>query len=318
LATKLIIDVDPGIGDALAVALALIDPDLDVLAVTATAGSVSGPVATRNLQAVVEQVDPAKWPRLGAAPVSPAPAEISVAGDAAHLDFLNGPTGLGDYPFEVAVLHHQRDSARLMIDLVRNHPREITLLTLGPLTNIEAACERAPEFLSLLGGFVVLGGAVADGGDATAAAEFNIFCDPEAAQNVFKAPGSKTLIPLDATSKVVLTFEDFSRCASEESRVDRFLSRILPYTFRAHHQYLGVEGMRLREVAALAAVSRPELFRFQSMSVDIETRGDLTRGMTVFDRRTFIGHEENVSVAVEVDHRGIVEYVARLLRQQTV
>src|SRR5690606_38243731 len=87
---------------------------------------------------------------------------------------LNGPSGLGDWEFRVADLHHRHESAKLMVDIARSEPNEVTLLTLGPLTNLELACERAPDFLQMLKGIVVFGGAVSCGGDVTAAAEFNI------------------------------------------------------------------------------------------------------------------------------------------------
>src|SRR5690606_8687442 len=139
--------------------------------------------------------------------------------------------------FRVAELHHRHESAKLMIDLVRTDPNEITLLTLGPLTNLELACERAPEFLSLLRGLICLGGSVAVGGDVTAAAEFNIFADPEAAKTVLLSPATKTLVPLDVSGRPVLTFEQWDRLqANSDSPLGRFLGQVLPFSFRAHHE----------------------------------------------------------------------------------
>jgi inosine-uridine nucleoside N-ribohydrolase len=312
VARKLIIDLDPGIGDAVAAILAMLDSEIDLLALTATSGVVSGRVATRNLQGIVTQVDPPKWPRIGAAEGDDArPHTPSLR---AELESLNGPTGLGDLEIVVPQLHHRHESSKVIIDIVRSNPHQVTLLTLGPLGNVAAACERIPGFLSLLGGLVCLGGSVAAGGDATAAAEMNCFLNPEAARSVLASPEAKTLVPLDATNAVVMTYENFQRISTGVSLSTAFLNQVLPFYFRAHHQFLGMEGIWLREVVALAAVARPDLFRLQPLKVDVEVQGELTRGMTVFERRQPLSGKSNAAVALEVDAQGVVDYMTALLR----
>lgn len=312
MARKLIIDLDPGIGDALATVLALQDPDIDLIALTATSGCVDGQMATKNLQAIVEQVDPPKWPRIGSPLVASLAPEHPAALNVADFSRLNGPHGLGDCRFEVADLHHRHESSKVLTDLVRGAPHEVTLLTLGPLTNVAAACERMPEFLAQLEDLVCLGGCMADGGDITAAAEFNMYVNPDAARAVFLSPESKTIVPLDVTSKVVLTFEHFNRLETATSRGANFLRQLLPYAFRAHHQFLGMEGLLIREAVALAAITRPQLFRTERLPVDVETRGELTRGATIFDRRRSAA-APNANVVTDVDVQGILDYVASLL-----
>lgn len=311
---KLIIDLDPGIGDAFAAVLALLDPELDVMALTATAGYLSGVVATRNLQAVVAQIDPSKWPRIGAAQTPSLLSARNRASAAGLLEALHGPTGLGDMEVVVPELHHRHESSRVLIDIVRANPHQVTLLTLGPLGNIVTACERAPDFLELLGGFVCLGGSIAVGGDITAAAETNMFLNPEAARTVLGSPQAKSLVPLDVTNRVVLTYEQFQRLADATTPAAAFLRQLLPFSFRAHHQFLGMEGIWLREVAALAAIARPHLFQWQPLAVDVETHGVLTRGMTVFERRPQHVTRSSATVAVEVDAQGVIDYVTQLLR----
>lgn len=311
MARKLIIDLDPGIGDAVAAVLAMLDPDIDLLALTATSGSVTGRVATRNLHGILAQVDPQKWPRIGAAEIAPAARRPPLP---LRLEELNGPTGLGDLEMAVPELHHRHESSKLMADMVRDHPYQVTLLTLGPLTNVAAACERAPNFLSQLAGLVCLGGSVSAGGDATAVAETNVYLDPEAARTVLASPEVKTLVPLDATNTAVITFENFNRISVGQSRGALFLQQLFPFYFRAHHQYLGMEGIRLREVVALAFVARPSLFRMQPLEVDVELKGELTRGMTVCDRRNPASNKANASVAFEVDTQGLIDYMTQLLR----
>jgi inosine-uridine nucleoside N-ribohydrolase len=314
---KLIIDLDPGVGDAAATALALADPELDVLALTATAGGVSGTIATRNIQAVVMQIDPQKWPRIGAArgPALVTGADRALCGSL--IETLNGPTGLGDLEVVVPELHHRHESSKVLIDLVREYPHQVTLLTLGPLTNLVAAWERAPDFLESLAGLVCLGGSVAVGGDLTAAAETNLYLDPPAARMVLGSPEAKTLVPLDVANKWTLTLEQFTRISSGEAPAAKFLRKLLPFSFRAHHQYLGMEAIRLREVVALAAVARPALFRLQPLPVDVEVQGELTRGMSVVDRRPHVKVVPRTSVALEVDVQGVLDYVTqRLLHAQ--
>lgn len=311
MARKLIIDLDPGIGDAVAAVLALLDPEFDLLALTATAGSVPGDVATRNLHGIVAQVDPSKWPRIGSAPSG---ASLQRLGFESQLDALHGATGLGDVEIFAPELHHRHESSKVLIDSVRAHPQEVTLLTLGPLTNVAAACERAPDFMDLLGGLVCLGGSVAAGGDLTAAAETNVYLNPEAARTVLAGPYAKTLIPLDATNATIVTYETFTRISDGRSPASQFLKQLLPFYFRAHHQFLGMEGIWLREVVALAAVARPGLCRQQSLQVDVEVQAGLTSGVTVFERRPHLAGKTNASVALEVDPQGVVDYMTQLLR----
>jgi inosine-uridine nucleoside N-ribohydrolase len=315
---KLIIDADPGIGDALAIAVALADPELDVLALTAVGGSVSPMQAGRNLQALVEAIDPPKWPRIGVGECGQRlqEAESSRFGnsDWPLLQSLNGPEGLGDWQPAAADLHHPKDAVKLLTDLSRQCPHEIIVLTLGPLTNLALALDRDAEFMSRLLGVVSLGGAVSSPGDISPTAEFNVFHHPEAARLVLRYPATKTLVPLDTSRRVMLTFEQFDRLGlSEETGCGRLLQQLMPYALRAHHQYLGVEGMWVAEVTALAAISRPQLFQRTTMALDVEVEGELTRGTTVFDRRTNPEWRNNIDVLGDVESQGVLDYLTTML-----
>src|SRR5262249_27441981 len=136
MARKLIIVADPGIDGAFALALALHDPDIDVLAVAATAGNVDARQATQNGHVVVEQIDPPRWPRIGAA----LPSEYDVERTALH-----GTGGLGGVSFPCAQLHHPHSSDKLISDLVRQFPKEVAIVVLGPLTTFARAIDRDPE-----------------------------------------------------------------------------------------------------------------------------------------------------------------------------
>lgn len=314
--SKLIIDADPGIGDALAVVVAMLDPEVDLLAVTATAGCVTGSVATRNLQAVIELIDPPKWPRLGASE-----ADLPfTAGDLmpSFIDpaLLNGRSGLGEGLIPVAELHKPHEAVKLLIELVRQSPQEITLLTLGPLTNVLAAQELDPDFLSLLREIVCLGGSVAVGGDATPAAEFNIFANPEAAHSVLKSPATKTLVPLDAAHQLVLNFDQFARLSDIGiGRAGKMLLEWMKFGLRASHEHLGHEGFALREIVALAVITQDRLLHSKPMAMDIDVQSGLSRGATIFDRRASHRWRDNIEVVDQVDAQGLLDYFGRMLRR---
>ena len=314
VARKLIIDADPGIGDALAVVMAASDPAIDLLAVTATAGSVSGEQATRNLLGLISLLDPPRWPRFG---VSDGSVAAWSAIDLPPPTAFHGPHGLGDFPVLDVQLHQRHDSAKVMIDLVRSHPHEVTLLTLGPLTNVYRASEIYPPFLSELQSLVCQGGAYASPGDVTPTAEFNIQADPEAARYVLRQPCTKTLVPLDVTQRVVLTFDQYQRLnPGPETRFGQILAWTLPFALRAARQHLGTEGITLPEIVALAAVTHPELFERESGAVDVELHGELTRGMTVFDRRGIASWQQNIDVLIQADSQGILDQFCRQVQSQ--
>ncbi len=311
---KLIIDADPGIGDALAITLALIDPSIDLVAVTATAGSVSGREASRNVQAIIGEIDPPKWPRLGASQEPAAALDIEHASNPISPKDLNGEHGLGDFHPPEAELHHPHESHKLMCELVRDSPGEITILTLGPLTNLARACERSPSFLQQVGGLVCFGGSVLAGGNVTAAAEFNMYADPEAARMVLRGGAPTVLVPLDIANQVELTLDQLDRIvASADVTGSIFLRELLPFAFRAHHEHLAQESLSLQELVALSVAIHPKLFEQQPMAIDVEISGEITRGATVFDRRGIQQRQTNIHVATEIDAQGVVDYLTQVI-----
>ena len=309
---KIIIDADPGIGDALAVGLGLKSSDYDVLALTATAGVVSGTQAAHNMLAVIERVDPLKHPRLGNASFEQPPETPGNEHGRVTLRNLHGETGLGEIGVRVPELHHSHPAHKVMIELVHMHQQEITIVTLGPLTNLAIACDRDPEFSSLVKRVVCLGGASMNMGDVTPAAEFNIFSDPEAARTVLASPLTLTMIPLEVSRKPILTPDQFMRLPQEnKAGYSGLLGQLIPFYFRTHHQFMGVEGIPLPEVTAMAAVLHPEWFETERISVNIETQGELTRGMTVFDFRGTQRWQGNIDVVRSLRVQSIVDYFCR-------
>ncbi len=308
MARKVILDVDPGIDDAVAITMALFDRRLKVAAVTAVAGNVPAAQVNRNVQAVIEQLDPPRWPRLGAAAEPDRPPET----DARH---IFGADGLGNANFLVAELHHLHASEKVLTDELRADPGNVTVLALGPLTNVAAAFRRDPSLAGQVGHLVMMGGTISGPGNVTPAAEFNIYCDPLSARAVFRAPVTSTLVPLDVSSQVLFGYDLLDELPGEDTRAGRFLRRILPFAFRSHRQILGCEGIHLHDCVALVAVTNPELFQLERMAGDVETSGELTLGATVFDRRPNRAWRPNLYVAVDLDVEAVKDSILRGIKQ---
>jgi inosine-uridine nucleoside N-ribohydrolase len=309
MARKVIIDTDPGIDDAVAITLALFNPDLEVLALTATGGNVFPGQATRNVQTIVEQLDPPRWPRIGAAPEdNPLPTDGRV---------LHGQNGLGNVDFPFAGLANIHPAEKVLCDEVRAAPDEITIVCLGPLTNIARAMQRDPEFTSQISRLVISGGTLNSPGRVSPVADFNIFCDPLSARRVLKSPATKTLIPLDVSGEINFTFDLLDQLPAETTRAGKFLRQILPFAFRAQRQVLGQEHINLHDLAAIVAVTNPELFETELLAGDVETEGELTTGMVVFDRRRQSIREwrQNMDVALKADVAAVRDCVLRGLER---
>lgn len=313
MSRRVIIDCDPGIDDSVALCLALFDPRIEVVAITATAGNVDAHQASRNVQTIVEMLDPPRWPRLGM-------ARDTDHGTVASTPGLHGSDGLGNLGVQISELHHQHPSDKVIADAVRNEPGELTILAMGPLTNIARALNRDPDLSTMIDQIVMTGGSIQGIGNVTPAAEFNCFYDPESAQAVFRSPITKTLVPLDITRKLMFSFDLVDRLPREETRAGSLLQHVVPFAFRAYRQMLGLEGIHIHDAVAFIAALQPELFRTQEMAGDVETQGELTRGMTVFDRRPRRDWRFNMDVVVDLDVSEVQAAIERGLKyagQQT-
>ena len=308
MARKVILDVDPGIDDALALCLAIFEPELDVVAVTAVGGNVSPAQATRNVQVILEQLDPSRLPRLGAA--SEPDNALPVEGR-----YLYGADGLGGIEFDVAERQHLLPSEKEICDQVRAAPHQVTIVAMGPLTNIARAFMRDPELPGLVGQLVIVGGTVSAPGNITPAAEFNIYCDPVSAQIVFRSPSTKILVPLDVTNRVELSYDLFNQLPDESTKVGRFLRKILPPAFRSFRQRLGLEGIHVHDSVSLMSVVHPDLFTTKPMAGEVETLGELTTGATIFDRRRVPAWRHNMEVAVDMQKDAVIEQIIRGLNK---
>jgi inosine-uridine nucleoside N-ribohydrolase len=304
MARKVVLVADPGIDGAFAVALALRDPNLDLIGLVATAGNVSADQATRNVHILIEQFDPPRWPRLGAA----LPSDYGT--DAVK---LHGPGGLGGLDFPCAQLHHLHPSDKLLSDLIRLHPKEVAVVLLGPASVFARALDRDPELATLIERLVMVGGAWHEPGDSSAVAEFHFFCDPAAARQVLRCGAPLTLLPLDVTRKLLLSPTELLQLPNPESRATRFLRQIAPHGIAPTSSLYGVEGFHLQDVLGLIPLSLPGALTTRAVSADVEVRGELTRGMSVFDVRWSNRAKPNVELAVGVDVPAVRQYIQRTL-----
>lgn len=290
---KVIIDCDMGTDDAVALCMMLFDDRLEVLAITATEGCVAAAQANNNLQAIISELDPDRYPRIGMA---------SSADDAPAVDtrFLYGEDGLGNTGFEASQRQHALPAEKLIVDCVRAHPDEVTILCLGPLTNVARALQREPGLAAMIDQIVMVGGSLTAQGNISPCAEFNFYFDPCSAQAVMKSRTTKTLIPLDVTRQVRFGLELLDELPNSDTRTGNFLRQILPFSFRAYRQQLGMESIVLNDATGALALMEPELFEYEPLACDVETEGELTRGVMVVDRREQPEWRPNVSVATSI------------------
>jgi inosine-uridine nucleoside N-ribohydrolase len=304
MARKLIIVTDPGIDGAFAVALALYDPELDLIGLAATAGNVSAERATRNVHILIEQLDPPRWPRLGAA----LPLEFEI--DAVK---LHGSGGLGGVDFPCAQLHHPHPSDKLISDLVHQYPNEVAVVLMGPVSTFARTLDRDADIASLVERLIIVGGAWHEPGDASAVAEFHFFCDPPAARQVLRCGAPITLLPLDVTRKLLFAPTELLALPDAESLATRFLRQIVPQGITGAASLYGIEGFYLQDVLGLIPLVMPEALTTRAVSADVELRGELTRGMSVFDVRWGVTVKPNVELATGVDVAAVRQYIQRIL-----
>jgi inosine-uridine nucleoside N-ribohydrolase len=305
---KVIIVADPGIDTAFAVALALNDPNLEVVGLLPTAGNVNAEQATANVHTLIDVIDPPKWPRLAAA--------LPVRYESDGLS-LHGPGGLGGVTFPSATRHTLHLADKVLCELAHEYPRQVTVVNLGPLTTLAAALDRDPSLPAVLDQTVIIGGCWREAGNAGPAAEFHIALDADAAKRVFHAELHPLLIPLDVTRKLIFSPSDLLELPNPDSRTCQFLRKIVPFGIRASSNLYGIEGFHLKDVLGTAAVAIPATVSSEPQILDVETRGDLTRGMTVIDARPTPVGSPNARVATGVAVADVREYILKTLKSAT-
>lgn len=295
--TPVIIDTDPGIDDALAIMLALASPELDVRAVTSVGGNTGLTNTTENALRLLHLCGRDDIP-VGAGADVPLVRRDSRPDESTH-----GSDGFGGVQLEGAPRKADvRAAVQLIADVLLEAEAPITLIALGPLTNVAALIAARPEVATKLERIVLMGGGARVIGNMTPAAEFNIWFDPEAAARVFAAGIPITMVGLDATHQALTAPGDWDRLREPGAGpvADAVIGMVDFYT-EYHQASVGTDSTAQHDSLAVAAVIRPELVETVSAHVDVEYVGTLTRGMTVVDLDNVGKLPATADVAMRVD-----------------
>lgn len=296
---KIIIDTDPGQDDAVAILLALASPEIEVLGITCVAGNV--PLArTRDNARKVCELAGRPDIRVFAGCAEPLARPLITA------EHVHGKTGLdgADLPAPAMPLQDGHAVDFIIDTLRREDPGTVTLVPIGPLTNIATALRRAPDIAARIQRIVLMGGAYFEVGNITPAAEFNIYVDPEAAAAVFAAGVPLVVVPLDATHKALVTAPRVAAFRALGTPVGETVALWTDFFERFDKEKYGSPGAPLHDPCTIAWLLAPDLFSGREINVEIETAGTHTQGMTVADWWRVTGKPANALFLGDVDADG--------------
>ena len=282
MARKVIIDTDTGIDDAMGCVLALRSPELDILAMTTVFGNIDVDRVTENTAYLLELMGRLDIPLArGAGGGLVEPPRFA--------PYVHGDDGVGNagFPKATAVAPVEASAAQLIVDLCRRHPGEITIVALGPLTNVALALALEPRLPELCPSVVWMGGVVYAKGNVTPVAEADAWHDPEAAQMVLARPGWQVeMVGLDVTEPCVIRPEHLETLRAAPTPAAQYVARITPFYMNFYEGVLGERACAVHSALTVALVARPELVTASvDLPIQVELRGQHTRGMTVADRR---------------------------------
>ncbi|AES60050.2 probable uridine nucleosidase 2 [Medicago truncatula] len=308
---KIIIDTDPGIDDAMAIFLALRSPEVQVIGLTTIYGNVYTTLATRNALHLLEFAGRTDIPVAEGSHVT-LTKETKL-----HIrDSVHGADGLGNQNFPPPNGKPLEESAAaFFVNQAKANRGKITVVALGPLTNIALAIQMDPEFSKNIGQIVLLGGAFAVNGSVNPSAETNILGDPDAADVVFTSGADVLAVGINVTQQVVFTGSDREKLASSKGKFAQYLNGILEVYFSNYCKAYNIKGIYLHDPTALLAVVDPSLVTFTEGVVRVQTNG-ITRGLTILENKqkrfgevTEWCNMPTVKVAVTVDAPRVVKLV---------
>ncbi len=279
---RVIIDTDPGIDDAMAILLALNSPELKVEALTVVPGNVDGHQGLANALKITSLAGR---------------CDVTVAGGAQHplnqklitAQYWHGANGLAGVELPASKCKaDSRFGPDLIIELVHKYPHEITLIPVGPLTNIALAVSKDPSIVPLVRNIVIMGGSIA-GGNVNGAAEANIYGDPEAAAIVFNAGWMVTMIGSDVGERTLITRKHIADMHSVPGPESDFIAKLADF-YLSRSEKSGYSGAAMYDPLAVATAMDATLVTLKDMHVDVELKGEFTRGETVANR---MGSDEN-------------------------
>ena len=300
---KIIIDTDPGHDDALAILLLYGSDSFNIEAVTTVAGNSDIQNTTNSAHYVLDLIG--STTRLFSGSDKPLERPLVKAD-------VHGETGLdGAEISQVTALSN--NAVDKMIELIRECPNEITVLMLGPCTNLAKAIIKDSELPSLIKEVVIMGGAISVPGNKNRTSEFNIFVDPEAADVVFRSNVKKVLVPLDACNDIFLSLQEFEKFA-EHRLYQPIVNMMRPY-IKGIQKFEKTDGALMYDPLAAYYLINSPAFELEEMNIQIETKGDITRGMTVVDKRLCADSEPNVHVVTKIDGRQFKDDFFKLIKK---
>ncbi|XP_061989505.1 probable uridine nucleosidase 2 [Rosa rugosa] len=312
---KIIIDTDPGIDDAMAIFVALKSPEVEVIGLTTIYGNVYTTLATRNALHLLEFAGRTDIPVAEGSHVT-----ITQGTKLRIADFVHGTDGLGNQNFPPPNGKPiEQSAAAFLVEQANLYPGKVTVVALGPLTNIALAIQLDPAFAKNIGQIVLLGGAFAVNGNVNPAAEANIFGDPDAADIVFTSGADVLAVGINVTHQVVLTDADRDKLAKSNGKFAQYLCKILDVYFSYHHDAYSMKGVYLHDPTALLAAVNPSLLTYTEGVVRVQTSG-ITRGLTIlYNKQKRFGEvtewcdKPTAKVAVTVDAPTVVNLVMERL-----
>lgn len=308
---KIIIDTDPGQDDAVAILLALGSPELELLGLTCVAGNVPLPLTTKNARIICE---------LAGRPDIPvyAGCDRPMNRPLVTAEYVHGKTGLDgiELPEPTMPLQDQHAVDFIIETLRQNASGTVTLVPIGPLTNIATALQRAPDIIPRIQEIVLMGGGYFEGGNVTPAAEFNIYVDPQAADIVFHSGIKLTVMPLDVTHKALTTRPRVEAFRALSGKVGPAVASWTDFFERFDMEKYGSEGAPLHDPCTIAFLIQPDLFTGRHVNVEVEVNSELTMGMTVADWWGVTDRAPNAYFVGDLDADGfyalLTERLARL------
>lgn len=299
---KLIIDTDPGHDDALALLLLIKSGLFDIQAITTVAGNGDITTVTRNAQAILD----AAGVRLPVFSGRPAPLRRKLV-----LANVHGASGLDGLDTSNTKFTLTGDAPERIVEFVRASPGEVSIVAIGPLSNIARAFTIDPELPQLVDQLVIMGGAIKHPGNKNRVAEFNFFVDPDAANIVMQSGAKMSLVPLDLCYATLLRLDIFRQLA--DGKLKHMLMPLMEHFLRGLKQYEAVDGIAAFDALAAYLLMNPSAFTVEPMDIQVEISGKLTRGMAVAERRAYATPQPNIDVAVQLDQQAFEEELIDIL-----
>lgn len=302
---KIIIDCDPGIDDTLALMLALSSPELDVIGITIVCGNVPVNLGAANALKVLKFMNRSDIPVYAGEEV-PLKREYISAQDTHGMDGL----GESNYP-DVEDVESKRDAVGYIVETLQNN-KDVSIIAIGPLTNIAKALEKDASVFDNLDEFVSMGGSYKSHGNCSPVAEYNYWCDPDAAKYVYEHLGKKIhMVGLDVTRKIVLTPNVLEYMQILDKTTGGFIKNITRFYYDFHWEYERVIGCVINDPLAIAYFVNRELCQGFDSYTTVETEG-ISIGQSVVDAMNFWKKESNSHVLTDVNH---IEFMVMFLNR---